>query len=1435
MPARYIGIDLGAETLKAVELILDGGGLRWARRHAADHGKDPGPALCSLLREWDWPGARAAAATGRLGRILDLPRAPGQQAEAAGYRFLHPGQPATLVTIGSRGFSVLELRASGGEVYRENGRCAQGTGNFLRQLVARFGLTVEQASALSADVTDPAPLSGRCPVILKTDMTHLANRGEGRERILAGLYDAVAENVAAIVKPRGAPDRVALLGGVTRSPRIRRSLARLLARHGMELLPWSEEEAVFCQALGAAVIASAPNGTSRALPELSRLVSPPADPQLTRLPALSSFLPAVTRVTPPPLAGARPGQPVIVGLDLGSTGSKAAAIDAASGELLWDAYTPTSGDPVGAAQQLVRSFLDGSAGRAEVVAAGVTGSGREIAGSLLTACFAARPVFVMNEIAAHAEGALSCDPRVDTIFEIGGQDAKYIRLEGGRVVDAAMNEACSAGTGSFIEEQGRRLSGFTDVAALGREAIAAGAALSLGQHCSVFMAEVLDAGVAAGEERGALVAGLYDAVIQNYIFRVKGPRPVGKVVFCQGMPFSSDALAAAVARQTGSEVIVPPRPGTAGALGIALLARRHVPAEARAPLDLARFLAAEVVGKEAFVCSSTRGCGGEGARCRVERLTTRVAGESQRFAWGGACSLHDRGTRRARLPDGAPDPFRQREEEVARIVAALPRGEGRPRVAMTDEFALKGLFPFFVTFLSALGFEPVVRPGGGQAALKRGLEEGRVPFCAPMQLHHGLVAELAEAGAASGDRLFVPRLRSLPRVRSEPHGTTCPIVQAGPDLLAWGLGEETARRIVAPVIDVGAEGGLRSPEFRESCRALAASLGALRRWEGAWEEGVATQQRFDDACLDLGRSALSFAREHGILPVVVLGRPYTIHNRTLNSNVPALLREQGAMAIPVDCLAIETAVPVLEEMYWAHGQRILCAAHVVRRTPGLYSVFCSNYSCGPDSMTLTLYAHAMEGKPFAVIETDGHSGDAGTKTRVEAFLHCAREDLSRSASTGTTPGPVNDLRDLRRRGSARTAIVAEGRRLVVPNLGPSAQVLEACLRGTGMDVELLPPSDASTLARGRRHTSGKECLPLVLTLGGLLERWSSRPDGECLGFLMPTSCGPCRLGCYHLVQKAVLDRLGTDGEIRFWSPDDENYFGEAPGATPAIFFAGLAACDALAEALLDVRPVESRAGAAEAIFREAHEEVVRRVEAEVRRGSPLAAAFLEAGSGRMFGIAAILERAARRFAAIKGSRPVPTVGMGGEIFVRLDPFSNGFTLQALESRGLRVRLSPGVEWFEYIQYLHRARPGWAGLSARPTWWVEQRFLERAHRLLGRALGWPPRLGIEETLAAGSVYLRPSLEGEAILTVGAAVALWRRREVDGYISVGPLECMPNKVAESQLAFVTEREGLPSLTLSLHGDPVDEGQLDGFVFAVEEQFRRRQVRDSRPPTP
>jgi len=1414
---RYVGIDVGAETVKVAELRRDGDALVLARSEVRDHRKAPGEAVAAILESWDWDGVTGAAVTGRLSRLVALSRVPPKQALAAGHRFFHGRDPATLVTIGSHGFSVLELRAGGAELQRENSRCAQGTGNFLRQLVERFDLDVEQAATLAAGVNEAAPLGGRCPVILKTDMTHLANKGEKKERILAGLLDAICENVQVLVKPRVAPPRAYLAGGVARSARVREHFRRFFGRCGMELVAADPERQLLLEAVGAALSASERGAR---VPRLDEILLPAHETALERVPALAEALSRVKRMTAPKAPAPDDVRDVVLGFDIGSTGSKAVLLDLATRNLLWQGYLRTNGDPVGAAQALVKDLLASPAARHRVRGFGATGSGREIVGSLLATCYAPGQVFVLNEIAAHATGALHYEPRVDTIFEIGGQDAKYIRLAGGRVVDAAMNEACSAGTGSFIEEQGKRFEGIENVVQLGQEALGAECGVALGQHCSIFMAEIIDEAVATGVERGRIVAGIYDSVIANYLNRVKGSRSVGEVVFCQGMPFAADALAAAVARQTGAEVVVPPDPGTVGALGIALLAQDGLALDAAsAEVDVARFLGARVEKKDQFVCSSTQGCGGSGNKCRIDRLTTVVDGERQRFTWGGGCSLWDKGTKKQKLPDRAPDPFRARADAVSEIAARVSAPRGRPVVAMTTEFQISTLFPFFATFVHALGFDVKVAEGGDRAALKRGIEAANVPFCAPMQQYHGIVQRMAEARP---DVLFLPMLRELPRVGDEKFSTVCPIVQGSSDMLRWDLGREPGCTLVAPVIDMG-EGFLDSPKFLESCRRVAAELGVDQDAlvKAAWRSARVEQERFERRLREAGEEALAFCAENGVVPVVVLGRAYTIHNEVLNSNVPAILREQGAMAIPVDCYPIDASAPVFDEVFWGHGQRILRAAWQLRRSPAVYSIFCSNYSCGPDSFVVHAFAYLMEGRPFSVIETDGHSGDAGTKTRVEAFLHCAREDLR--ASVGRAP---NDEGRLTVKPAALLELIGSGERVLIPRMGPEAEALAAALRGVGIPAEALPEPTRETLRQGRRHTSGKECLPMTITLGSLLERIEpERGTTQRFAFAMPGSEGPCRFGAYRQLHQLVLDRLGWSDRVRIWSPPFGDYFKGFPPGFAAIALAGVGAAGDLEQALHDVRPVETRPGAADAIHARAKRALMALLEKECGGDLSATRVLAEVGSGRCWGFPALVRGACEELARVKGKRELPRVLVTGEIYVRSDPFANDFVARELERRGIRAVLEPVSEFVEYSDHIAHKRGRKPKVADKVERWFRGRILALVYHAAAEVLGWPEHASVAEVLRSAMPYMRDDLEVETCLTMGLPLRAWRRGEIEAVVSVGPLECMPNKIAEAQFVHASEREKLLSLTLSLNGDPVDPEVLDNFAFEVHQRFRSR----------
>ncbi|MCZ7635089.1 MAG: hypothetical protein M5U12_02900 [Verrucomicrobia bacterium] len=211
-------------------------------------------------------------------------------------------------------------------------------------------------------------------------------------------------------------------------------------------------------------------------------------------------------------------------------------------------------------------------------------------------------------------------------------------------------------------------------------------------------------------------------------------------------------------------------------------------------------------------------------------------------------------------------------------------------------------------------------------------------------------------------------------------------------------------------------------------------------------------------------------------------------------------------------------------------------------------------------------------------------------------------------------------------------------------------------------------------------------------------------------------------------------------------------------------------------------------------------------------------------TGRWFGVRRLLARAADEFASLRTPRVVPTVLVVGEIYVRLDPFANHFLTDTLERHGVRALLAPLSENLEYSNQLVRPRAGWPRLRHVFSQTLQETLYDRAYTLLARRLDWPPRLRAAAAVTAARDYLQPELEGEAILTIGAPLEAWRARHIAGAINVGPLECLPTKIAEAQLFHASAREGLPTLTLTFNGEPPDPLALESFLFEVKERFHR-----------
>ena len=543
-----------------------------------------------------------------------------------------------------------------------------------------------------------------------------------------------------------------------------------------------------------------------------------------RLPPAKDGPGAVVRLDEPHGARPSPGRRSSSASTWAPPAPRPPLLDLATGTVLASVYRRTEGNPVEAAQALVAEI--GEMLPNPVVAVGITGSGRDAAAAVFRAAYpdlGAR-LTVQNEIVAHATAAARLDPdggRSISIVEIGGQDAKFINVEGGRVVDADMNRVCSAGTGSFLEEQALA-HGVDDIAEFGRLAARSDGPPDLGQTCTVFVADVAAEALSDGFSRDDIFAGLQYSVVRNYRSRVMGQRRLLERVFFQGKPASDPALARTLAAVLERDVYVPADPGAMGAVGIALLAAGafaggdgHAPP----PIDLAR--AARRPRWPVAASSSARTATAPTPAAWSSPRSTSSASVARSSAAGSAPSTTTSPPVGEKLPKDAPNPYREREEL---LLGLLAEESGPPATAtLTRGAALRALPHRHAALLphvpARLGYEvDVLRPGPD--TLAEGDRRCAAPgACAPVKLLHGLAGRRRRRARGAALRASAP----CPTPGDVTY--TCPMAQGAPDMVARALVAEGSRtRVLRPILFETEGDGFDSPRGA----AGAAARGARR-------------------------------------------------------------------------------------------------------------------------------------------------------------------------------------------------------------------------------------------------------------------------------------------------------------------------------------------------------------------------------------------------------------------------------------------------------------------------------------------------------------------------------------------------------------------------------------------------------------------------------
>ena len=917
-------------------------------------------------------GIRVCGSGGKLiSEVLEVHYENELRATARGVNELYP-EIITIIEIGGQNskYIVLDTDETGIIDYEKSNDCAAGTGSFLDQQAGRLKFDVDRIGEIVSQTDKSAKIAGRCSVFAKSDMIHAQQKGYKPEQVLKGLCESVARNFkSSILKGKKIAPPALLLGGVSVNTGVVKALRDCLRLSENELIVPGYY--AWMGAIGAAFIQneSSVKSTLPALNSLSNFSSVKSETvNISRPLSLEKVLLLRDQISMNGSIAADSISNTYLGVDVGSVSTNVVVIDE-NGNVLKQIYTPTDGRPIEVVDRCLKEINLELGHRVRISGVGTTGSGRELIGELLGSDT------INDEITAHKTGAefiaqtmLKAQP--DTIFEIGGQDSKYISIENGVVTDFAMNEACAAGTGSFLEERAEEL-GISIKGEFARYALASSQPIKLGERCTVFMGLDIASHQQQGVSREDLTAGLAYSIVYNYLNRVVGRRKIGDVIFFQGGTAYNDAIAAAFATILDKKIIVPPYNGVIGAVGAALLAREKT-TRTKSSSKFRGFSLENVdYDLKEFTCKACSNY------CYMQEFTV----EGEKTYWGDQCSDKFRRKQTTGYKPVIPDLYTEYHKLLFDRNTHVDDGQitiGLPRSMYVYE-----QFPFWNTFFSQLGYRVILSDETNIDTVRIGIEYSVADPCLPIQVYHGHVQQLIDKGA---DWLFIPNLISAATPYKNVNSYYCPWGQTLPFVIRSNPAfEQIKSKILNPALRFRDGIGSVEKSLVEGFKPLNVKRKDVRF---ALNAAYVNINQFKQHLQKEGLAALKMLKSSGAIGIVIIGRPYNVYDRRLTLNVVSKMREYyGINIVPLDFLPVDSIdiSDINLNMYWNYGRKIIAAAKYTRDNPHLYPIYLTNFKCGPDSY-IKHYIRTAAGKPFLSLQFDGHSNDAGYITRCEAYL-----------------------------------------------------------------------------------------------------------------------------------------------------------------------------------------------------------------------------------------------------------------------------------------------------------------------------------------------------------------------------------------------------------------------------------------------------------------
>jgi predicted CoA-substrate-specific enzyme activase len=1404
-----VGINIGSSSIKAV--LIDGETILFHK--VIEHEGDFLSVLKKIIYSDEIPQDSKILVTGTEGRyLINTNNVIESICIEEAVKKLNIKADA-VVSLGGENFIVYTIDENGKIVTNFSGnKCASGTGEFFKQQLGRMDLNLSVIDSIP-ESAKPHPLSSRCSVFMKSDCTHKLNKGEATKYdIVLSLSEVMAVKVTDFLKrAKIKKGRVVLAGGVTDN--------HYIIKYIKEKLPDIElivpEQAKYFEAFGAALLAEK---SGSAIPSQEKIFKR-GEVAFGRYPSLKNSIDRVKYIEP--LRGkVKPNREYILGIDGGSTTTKVALIDIETDEIVADYYGRTHGEPVIALKKClseIREQIKEEIGdsKINISIAATTGSSREILGVFM------ETAGIYNEIIAHATGTTYFKKEIDTIFEIGGQDAKYVFLKNSVPIDYAMNEACSAGTGSFLEESAAGDLNITDVKQIGDIALTADSPLKFGEHCSAFINSDIRKAIQYGASKEDITAGIITSIVSNYLNRVVGNRSIGQNIVLQGGVAKNKAVPLAFAMLLDRDITVPPSPELLGAFGVGILAKQKFKDGLleKSSFDIDQLLDTNIINEKEFVC---RACDNY---CPIKVLNVN----GHQYMFGGRCNKYANSRKKKVIDESSIFNYVDAREELMfkKFTPDINRLERKKDyvVGIPNAFSVYTLWPFYSWFFHTLGIEVKL----SEEILQEGVAKVESAYCFPAEIAHGAIQSIIESDV---DFIFVPHFRDMQSYEDDVHANFCPITQSLPYYIKKAFTEIDEDMILAPIISFkyGKEKALEG--MLELSKQLDISESNLAK---AFNAAYQKQEEFFAEYKALGIEALERARRAKHPVIAILGRPYNAFTKDANMGIPKKFTSRGYSVIPFDMLPFEES-HIFDNMYWYYGQQDMRAASLLKDEDNIFITFISNFSCAPDSFMLHYIKWMMGTKPFLILELDSHSADAGIDTRVEAFLDIIEGYRSKySGDDGSRYD--NGLRFINNGkdqlhiydtvNSKRINIFGNKKvKMLLSNMGRlSTELLAASLRGIEINAEAMPLPDIYTLQTARSYMSGKECLPSQLVLGAALKYFQSdkyRKDEIYLLFV-PTTTGPCRTGQYFIFYENLFRDMRLENVVVV-TLDSENSYNELGPNFSKNAWWGLTIADYMKDIETALRTCAVDPAAAVAKYDELWHGLMEIVEKDITKILPA-----------LKSIASEIKKIPLK----QRVEDTPKVLIVGEIYVRRDDFAVDELVRLMSRKGIIAKVSGITEWIYYTDFMrkhelskkYKLLPWYKKLFSKELrdiviWKIEEIWKHSVEKKIKSALsetGLIPTTphNMKEIMDnANKHFVTIELDSEISISSGVASTAMMH-DYSGVVNISPFACLIGRVIEGLITPWSRDRDYPVISIEIDGavlPPNIVSKLDIFMLNV-----------------